>query len=109
MLRKGYIALSPYVPLVSAVIRVNVNERLERKFRELAMRKFGFGKGALSRAAEEALSLWVSSVEGEKIIFEDDPVEAIDGLLSDVKVDSVELQHKIRDLWLPKVAEDVPG
>ncbi|MEM3677598.1 MAG: hypothetical protein QW176_05585 [Candidatus Bathyarchaeia archaeon] len=42
--------------MVSAVIRVNVDERLARKFRELAMRKFGFGKGALSRAAEEALS-----------------------------------------------------
>jgi hypothetical protein len=64
------------------------------------MRRYGYAKGSLSRAAEEALSNWVSSQEGEGRVFEGDPVEAIDGLLSDVEVDSVELQHTTRGAWL---------
>lgn len=91
------------------MIRVKLDERLERKFRELAMRKFGFGKGALSRAAEEAILLWMATVEKGKIAFEENPVEAIDGLLSDIEIDAVELQHKIRDLWLVKNAQKIPG
>lgn len=84
------------------MIRVKVDEKLERKFRELAMQEFGFGKGALSKAAEEAILLWMATVEKGKIIFEKNPVEAIDGLLSDIEIDAVELQHKIKDLWLVK-------
>ncbi|MEM3549532.1 MAG: hypothetical protein QXN87_04840 [Candidatus Bathyarchaeia archaeon] len=84
------------------MIRVKVDERLERKFRELAKQKFGSGKGALSRAAEEAMLLWMATAEEGKIAFKENPVEAIDSLLSDVEIDALELQHKIRDLWLVK-------
>ncbi len=31
------------------MIRAKINNELELRFRELAMRKFGYGKGALSR------------------------------------------------------------
>lgn len=88
-------------------LRVKINQNLERKFREAAMKKFGYGKGALSKAAEEALLKWVSTVESET--FEGDPVEAIDGLLSDVNVDSVTLQHEAKKLWMSKVLENVSG
>ena len=91
------------------VLRAQVDEKLERKFRELAMRRFGYGKGALSRAMEEAVIRWISIVEGEKLGFEGDPVEAIDGLLSDVELDAVELQHEVNRLWITKVHGDVPG
>ncbi|MBS7611458.1 hypothetical protein KEJ27_04540 [Candidatus Bathyarchaeota archaeon] len=89
------------------MIRAKLNEEVEQRFRELAMRRFGYGKGSLAKAAEEAILMWISSMERENITFKGDPVNAIDGLLSDVKVDSVELQHRIKDLWLMKVAEDI--
>ena len=78
-------------------LRVNVNEELENRFREAAMRKFGFSKGALSHAAEEAIRLWLASTSKGK--FDGDPVAAIDGILSDIKIDSVKMQHLASKLW----------
>ena len=88
-------------------LRVQIDEKLERKFRETAMKKFGYGKGALSRAAEEAILDWVSSSEKETVRFEGDPVKAIDGLLKDVNIDSVQLQYETQKLWAKKVLEHV--
>ncbi len=51
-------------------LRVNVDEELANRFREAAMRKFGFTKGALSQAAEEAIRLWLASTT--KVKFEGD-------------------------------------
>ena len=89
------------------VIRAKIDERLERKFRELAMKRFGYGKGALKKAAEEAILKWISTVESEEIKFEGDPVEDIEGLLSGININSVELQHKIKEMWMLKVAENL--
>ncbi len=88
------------------VIRANIDPRLERRFRELAMRRFGYGKGALSKAVEEAIIKWISSIENENESFEGDPIEAIEGILSDIDMESVFLQHKIKDLWASKGAEE---
>ncbi len=90
------------------MIRAKIDGRLEMRFRELAMKRFGYSKGALSRAVEEAILRWVSSVEEETVAFEGDPVDAIDGALSDVEIDSVELQHRIGDVWASGVLRDVP-
>ena len=89
-------------------LRVQVNTKLEQKFREAAMKRFGYGKGALSKAAEEAILNWISSLENETITFEGDPVKAIEGLLKDVKSDSVTLQHESQKLWARKVLDHVP-
>jgi hypothetical protein len=89
-------------------LRVQVNNKLEQRFREAAMRRFGYGKGALSKAAEEAIQNWISTLEKETITFEGDPVEAIEGLLKDVDVDSVALQHETRRFWAKKVLDHVP-
>lgn len=88
-------------------LRVKIDQKLERRFREAAMRRFGYGKGALSKAAEEAIRRWVSTVESEELNFDEDPVEAIDGLLSDIDLDSVDLQHEAIKLWASKVLKDV--
>jgi hypothetical protein len=88
-------------------LRVQINKKLEQRFRELAMRRFGYAKGALSKAAEEAITQWASMLEGEGLSFEGDPVEAIDGLLSDVRVDSVKLQHEIQKIWASRVLKNV--
>jgi len=89
------------------MIRAKINDKLERRFRELAMKRFGYGKGALTKAVEEAILKWISSVEEETITFEGDPVEVIDGILSDIDIESVTLQHKIKDIWASKVSADV--
>jgi len=88
-------------------LRLQVKEELERRFREAAMKKFGYGKGSLSRAAEEALQKWLLSVSGEEIVFEGDPVEALDGLIAGVDLDSVELQHLVTKKWAREVLGNV--
>jgi len=45
--------------LVMGEIRGVVSEEVEEKFRRLAMERFGYGKGSLSKALEEALSHWI--------------------------------------------------
>ncbi len=82
------------------MIRAKIDDRLELKFRELAMKRFGYSKGAISKAVEEAILMWIKFVERESIVFEGDPVEVIDGILSEIDMDSIELQHKIKDIWV---------
>jgi hypothetical protein len=77
-------------------LRVQIDKKLEHRFRELAMRRYGYSKGSLSRAAEEALTNWVSTQENEEPEFQGDPVEAIDGLLLGIDIDSVDLQHETK-------------
>jgi hypothetical protein len=69
------------------------------------MRRFGFGKGALTRAAEQAFERWLRSAE-EYVQFEGDPVKAIDGILGDMKLSSVELQHSVRRAWMSKASRN---
>ena len=82
-------------------------EELEKKFREVAMRRFGYGKSSLTRAAEEAIQKWLISVSAEDFVFEGDPVEALDGMLADVDLDSVELQHLAIKKWAGEVLTNV--
>ena len=46
-------------------------------------------------------------VKKEEVNFEGDPIAAIDGILSDIDMDSVELQHKIKDIWILRVVKNV--
>jgi hypothetical protein len=87
------------------VIKAKIDKKLELKFRELAMRRYGYSKDAISRAVEDAILKWISLVEKEQISFEGDPIEAIKGILSDVKIVSVELQHMIKDIWISRLLE----
>lgn len=47
------------------LVKGTVSDDVERKFRKKAMEKFGYGKGAISKALEEALRLWIEG-EGAK-------------------------------------------
>ena len=87
------------------MIKAKIDKKLELKFRELAMRRYGYSKDAISRAVEDAILKWISLVEKEQISFEGDPIEAIKGILSDVKFESVELQHMIKDIWISRLLE----
>ena len=88
-----------------AGLRLQLREDLERRFRETAMRRFGFGKGALTRAAEQAFESWMSTAR-EDVHFEGDPVKAIDGILQEMKLNSVELQHSVRRAWTSNVSRN---
>ena len=91
-----------------AGIRLQLRDEIEKRFREAAMRRFGFGRGALSRAAEQAIEAWLSAAT-ETVQFEGDPVKAIEGILSEVSLDAVELQHSVRKLWAGRVVGDAPS
>jgi hypothetical protein len=60
------------------------------------MKRFGYGRGAISLAAEKALSQWVAKEMGLDRLLEDigDPVEGIEGMLSHLKTNSITLQHQ---------------
>lgn len=81
-------------------IKIQVSDETEEKFRELAMRRYGFVKGSISEAAESAISDWIRQHDVEEIqglIYEEkihDPVKAIKGMLKGVKKSSVELKHE---------------
>ncbi|MEK6800745.1 MAG: hypothetical protein AABY05_02330 [Nanoarchaeota archaeon] len=73
-------------------MKISITDGVEEIFRKIAMKRFGYRKGAFSMAAEEAINNWTfSSIEEEKL---DDPVNAIAGLMKHVKKNSVELQHE---------------
>lgn len=73
-------------------IKVNLNEEKEKRFRERAMRKFGYRKGALSKAINEAIDAWLNREENQIPKLES-PTSAIYGLLKELKTTSTELQH----------------
>ncbi|MBS7651655.1 MAG: hypothetical protein QXD04_02530 [Candidatus Bathyarchaeia archaeon] len=79
-------------------IKVYIPDELERRFREAAMRLYGYGRGSLSVASEKAFSAWLSQVSEVLEVAEsvEDPVEAIYGMLSHVERSGVELQHEAR-------------
>lgn len=73
-------------------IKINLDNQKEKLFRERAMKKFGYRKGALSKALEEAVDMWLLTKNNvlSKI---DNPTQELEGLLQEIKLSSVELQH----------------
>jgi hypothetical protein len=84
------------------IIKVNVADDVESAFRRIAMRKFGYRKGALSIAVSRAIYDWaMMNSELEKV---DDPVGAIFGMLRGTRKSSVELQHEAGGILSRKYA-----
>lgn len=81
-------------------IKVYISDELERKFREAAMKLYGYGKGSLSIACEKAINMWLLQVSEFLDVVEsiEDPIEAIYGMLSHVKKSGVELQHEAQEI-----------
>jgi len=64
-------------------IKICISDELERRFREVAMRLYGYGRGSLSIASEKAPSARLQVSEALNIAGPiEDPVEAIYGMLS---------------------------
>ena len=83
------------------VLKLEFEKELENKFRELAMRKYGFSKGALTKASQEAIKKWIREESGQLPKVKD-PIKLIEGVLSHLKgkYTSVELQHEASKLWI---------
>lgn len=77
-------------------IRLQIRKELEARFRENAMRRFGFIKGALSRASEEAIENWLKTVEEAKL--QGSHVDATKGSHSNIDLSSVELEHTAQEM-----------
>ena len=59
------------------------------------MENYGYSRGSLSKAAEQALRSWVQMREASASVeVPREPVKSLRGLLRDVKKGSVELQHE---------------
>ena len=99
---KRYKGLYPFSDLGIKMggIKLYISDEVERKFRETAMRLYGYGKGSLSIASEKAILAWLSQVSEVLDMAEtiEDPVETIYGMLSHVKRTGVELQHEAREI-----------
>ena len=52
-----------------AETKIYISDEIDKKLRERAMSKFGYGRGSISSAAEEAISQWLlkESVIGNKL------------------------------------------
>ncbi|MHA1380372.1 MAG: hypothetical protein ACTSRG_18560 [Candidatus Helarchaeota archaeon] len=73
-------------------IRIKLSEEMERKFREIVIKKFGHRKGSLSKAAKSAILQWIA-LNRHVETFEN-PTDELKGLLKGVKSTSIELQHE---------------
>lgn len=88
-----------------AGIKVYVPDDVEGEFRRLAMAFHGYGRGSISKAAEEAFRQWIRDREAllKEVEVPEDPVSAIRGMLKGLKRSGVELQHKARKVRVVRV------
>ena len=88
-------------------VKAYVRDDVEEKFRRLAMAVYGYGRGSLSKAAEEAFERW--SAEHEIMLKEievpEDPVGVLREVLNGVGrgKSGVELQHEARRIRAAKI------
>jgi len=105
---KGFYIFVSFGMLVSRVagIKVYVSNEVEEKFRRLAMMVYGYGRGSLSKAAEEAFLQWIMKYEAllKEVNVPEDPVGAIRGMLAGVGKSGVELQHEARKIRASKTS-----
>ncbi len=85
------------------VLKVEFEKEFERKFRELAMKKYGYSRGAIKKASEEAIEIWIE-MENRDLPKIERPVKNIRGIMKNLKgkYTSVELQHETIKLWTDK-------
>lgn len=99
--------LWPFIPLgiIMGELKVYLREDLKKEFKKRSMETFGYGRGSISKAAEEAIQRWTS--EREKLMQEihpqKDSVRILRGMLKHVKMSSVELQHEARRIRAERV------
>ena len=86
--------------LLSMTIRIKLSEEMEQKFREVAMKKYGYGKGSLTKAAESAILQWIALNKDVETVL--NPTQKLFGLLKEVDSTSLELQHESSNLFIKR-------
>lgn len=76
---------------------VKLEKDIEERLREHAMRSFGYTKGAIKEAVEEAIRVWLAS---KPTGVPPQPLDALSGMLKHVKASSVELKHAAAGLFV---------
>jgi hypothetical protein len=71
-------------------MKIKISDDVEKTFRKLAMQRFGYGRGAISSAAQKAMEDWTTEQSFSNAI----DFEKFRGILKGVKKTSVELQHE---------------
>ncbi len=79
------------------VLYIKLEKNTEQKLRENAMKRFGYGKGAITDAVNEAVGMWLAS---KFVDIPKEPLSALRGLLKNVKASSVELKHAGAGLFI---------
>ncbi|MEK6850352.1 MAG: hypothetical protein AABX85_02130 [Nanoarchaeota archaeon] len=74
-------------------MKIILPDEIEQEFRKMAMKRFGYQKGAISEAAKIAIKQWSNSRENETKITVD--WNGLRGILKHIKKTSVELQHEV--------------
>ena len=86
-------------------LKIYLSEDLKKEFKKRSMETFGYGRGSISKAAEEAIQRWTS--ERETLMREfpppKDPVKMLRGMLKHVEESSVELQHEARKIRAERI------
>jgi len=72
------------------VLYLKLQKDVEEQLRERAMKHFGYAKGSIKEAVEEAIRVWLAS---QPTGIPPKPVAALRGMLKNVKASSVELKH----------------
>jgi dsDNA-specific endonuclease/ATPase MutS2 len=85
------------------VLKFELELGLEQEFREFAMKRYGYKKGALMKAIKEAINQWIQQ-QPRNLPKVDDPINLITGGLDHLKgkISSVELQKEAMELWVKK-------
>jgi hypothetical protein len=83
-----------------AEIKVYIPDEVNERFRKAAMFSFGYGKGALSNAAEQAFDAWAKNILVSRAFQQEikDPVAEISGLMKSIKKNAVTLQHEASNI-----------
>jgi len=88
------------------IIKVNIEDEIEKKFREVAMKKFGYSRGSLSSAAKWAFEYWIDKEEDILNIrkrSKKNPIKSMVGVLSHVKKTSIELEDEMGQIIADEV------
>jgi len=72
-------------------LKIKISDDVERAFRKMAMRKFGYKKGAISGASQEAIEEWMLSSESDQ---KGQFWDSLEGVMKSVNKKSVKLQHE---------------
>ncbi len=75
-------------------MKIKLPDDVEKKFRRLAMKRFGYQRGAMSEAATQAIIGWSNNYEETD---KDFSWVSLEGALKNVKKTSVQLQHEAWD------------